>query len=182
LIGNDEKQAYGRLYWSGHAKQVEVAIIEAEYSPISVDGVNVRIGDKLPHSVWYNFELGTVTTANDHQLYAGVHEKCALKLRDRTDQTNHEHVTTLRDHRRLSHAVLHSRLDEFTRLRLTNQNATRLWHESAADLGASVFDQKTQLDPAVGVPMDFSTLVLYVAYQSSELSPTISVSRTVGSY
>lgn len=88
-----------------------------------VDGIDVRIGDNLPHSVWHSLELGTVTGPLGHKPYADIHRKCAPKLRLETDLTDQEHVTALRDHRRLSHAVLHPRLDAFKNPSSADQKA-----------------------------------------------------------
>lgn len=81
----------------------------------NVDGTNVRIGDKLPHSVWHSLELATVVGPLGHKLYADIHRKCPPQLRleiDLKDQDQAQ-VTALRDHRRLSQAVLHLRADTF---------------------------------------------------------------------
>lgn len=53
------------------------------------------------------------------------------------------------------------------------------WHEQAVDLGATVFYNKTRLDPAVPVPMDRPTLALYAAHQSPKLAAVAAVAFDV---
>ena len=82
-------------------------------------------------------------------------------------------------HRRLAHAVLHPRLDDFQRPGTVATNDVQGFHERYGDLGASQFFVQTRIDVAMGVPVDRPTMVQYLSFDSPKLQALAVLARDV---